>query len=73
MAHTSGLLIQCLLCMCDTVLIEIFDLINILQTDEDAVVRILGSHDKNELLLIAEHYLETYGETVTELLKSGKQ
>ena len=45
-------------------------LTNTSQTDEEAVVRILGSHDKNELLLIAEHYLETYGETLTELLKS---
>jgi Annexin len=40
------------------------------QTDEDAVCRVLGSHDKIELALIAEHYLEVYGETLSEVLKS---
>jgi stress response protein SCP2 len=33
-------------------------------------VRILGSHDKNELKLIADHYLEAYGQTLVEALKS---
>jgi Annexin len=43
---------------------------HLLQTDEDAVCRVLGSHDKIELALIAEHYLEVYGETLSEVLKS---
>jgi tellurium resistance protein TerZ len=33
-------------------------------------VRILGSHDKNELKLIADHYLEVYGQTLVEALNS---
>ena len=40
------------------------------QTNDYAVVRILGSHDKNELKLIADHYLEVYGQTLVEALKS---
>eukprot|EP00611_Tribonema_gayanum_P002000 TRINITY_DN11493_c0_g2_i1.p1 TRINITY_DN11493_c0_g2~~TRINITY_DN11493_c0_g2_i1.p1 ORF type:complete len:769 (-),score=266.08 TRINITY_DN11493_c0_g2_i1:3-2102(-) len=39
-------------------------------TNDDMVVRVLGSHDKNELALIAEHYLATYNRSLTELLAS---
>jgi stress response protein SCP2 len=44
-------------------------------TDEGAIVRVLGGHDKNDLKLISEAYLETTGHTLTESLKkeiSGK-
>jgi Annexin len=41
-----------------------------LQTNDEGVVRVLGSHDKNELKLIADHYLEVYGQTLVEALKS---
>lgn len=40
------------------------------QTNDEGVVRVLGSHDKNEVTLIAAHYLETYGRTLVEALKS---
>jgi Annexin len=42
----------------------------LLQTNDEGVVRVLGSHDKNELKLIADHYLEVYGQTLVEALKS---
>ncbi|KAG5179156.1 hypothetical protein JKP88DRAFT_280489 [Tribonema minus] len=41
-----------------------------MRTNDDMVVRVLGSHDKNELALIAEHYLATYNRSLTELLAS---
>lgn len=39
-------------------------------TDDQRVVRILGSHDKNELTKISDFYLSTYGKTLAQALKS---
>ncbi|KAG5191952.1 hypothetical protein JKP88DRAFT_148696, partial [Tribonema minus] len=39
-------------------------------TDEAAVVRVLTSLDKREMKPVADHYLETYGRTLTEAIKS---